>query len=115
LKKCNIDCRAMVLLEMGMCVKLEQVNLVLSSAHMLDLSMLSMKQVTIKAEKLKTLNLSGCCKLTSIEEFSCPALEFLDISGTDLGRKHFKLSRKAKTKIRTGGDAHDWTDPFTSL
>jgi uncharacterized protein YjbI with pentapeptide repeats len=115
LKDCNIDCRAMVMLEMGMCVKLDRLNLTLSSIQMLDLSMLSMRQIAINARKLKTLNFSGCCKLTSIEEFSCPALELLDISGTNLCRKDFYLSKKAKTKIRTGGEVHDWTNPFTSL
>ena len=112
LKQCSLYCTALVTLEMGMCIKLETLDLSLSSIETLDLSMLTMKQVAIQAQELKILNLSGCCKLASIQEFICPSLVLLDICGTELGRKDFDLSKKSKTKIKTGGDGYDWTNPF---
>jgi len=112
LKQCSLYCTSLVTLEMGMCIKLETLDLSLSSIETLDLSMLTMKKVAIQAQELKTLNLCGCCKLASIQEFTCPSLVLLDICGTKLGRKDFDLSRKSKTRIKTGGEGHDWTNPF---
>lgn len=112
LKQCSLYCTALVTLEMGMCIKLETLDLSLSSIESLDLSMLTMKRVAIQAQELKILNLSGCCRLASIQEFTCPSLVLLDICGTELGRKDFELSKKSKTKIKTGGDGYDWTNPF---
>ena len=110
IQSCNITAGGLTFLELGMCMKLENLYLDLQSIKTLDLSMLTVKNLTILAPKLSTLNVSGCCKLTAMKGFDCPKLMELDICGTNLSLKKLKLGRK--TKIKHGGDGTDWSSPF---
>ncbi len=110
MNKCKIIANALTSLELGMCMKLEALNLGLNTIQSLDLSMLTMKRLAISAKDLVKMNLSGCCKLENLEHFSCPKLMELDISGSSLSPKNFAVGKK--TKLRYGGEATDWSDPF---
>jgi hypothetical protein len=111
LETCHLVCRSLVSLEMGMCVKLDDLHLESDSMKILDLSMLTMSKLSIRAELLEVLLLSGCCKLNSIGELACPRLQELDICGTGIHPKRIKVGKK--TKIKSGSDdVYDWTEQF---
>jgi hypothetical protein len=110
MRKCKIVARSLTSLEVGMCIKLEALYLDLDIILSLDLSMLAMKNLSISAPDALTLNISGCCKLVTMERFHCPKLMELDICGTDLSSKTFEVSKK--TRIKSGGEATDWSNPF---
>jgi len=110
MKKANIVCSELTSLEIGMCAKLEELTLELDAIEALDLSMLTMEEFSIKALEVKSLNLSGCCKLVAMEQFCCPKLMEVDICGTNLSPERFHLF--TKTKVKWGGSTHDWSNPF---
>lgn len=112
LETCRIDCKSLVSMEMGTCVKLDDLYLASESMKILDLSMLTISNLSIQAELLEVLLLSGCCKLNSIRKLSCPRLQELDICGTAINPKMIKVGKK--TKIKSGGDVHDWTEQLYS-
>lgn len=110
LKNCKIVANNLKSLKLDMCVKLQDVHLEVNTIEYLDLSMLTMEKISITAAEIVKLKLEGCCKLASVDHFLCPKLTDLDICGTLLEPDMFELSRK--TKIKSGGEADDWSNPF---
>lgn len=97
-------------LEIGLCVKLKSLLLHLDVIDEIDLSMLTLKQLSIVATGARRLDLSGCCHLKEVTHFDCPKLLAVDICGTDLDSDIFQV--RERTKVKSGGDAYDWSDPF---
>jgi len=64
------------LLQLDLCVALEGLILDVPAVRKLDLSMLPMNQLHIKARKLKKLNLNGCSLLRDVQA-DCPRLQCL--------------------------------------
>ena len=97
-------------LEIGLCVKLKSLILQLNAIDVIDLSMLTLKQLSIVATGARRLDLSGCCHLKEVKHLDCPKLLVVDICGTDLESEFFQV--RERTKVKSGGDAYDWSDPF---
>lgn len=97
-------------LEIGLCVKLRSLVLQLNAIDVIDLSMLTLKQLSIVATGARRLDLSGCCHLKGVKHLDCPKLLVVDICGTDLESDIFQV--RERTKVKSGGDAYDWSDPF---
>jgi len=97
-------------LEIGLCVKLKSLILQLNAIDVIDLSMLTLKQLSIVATGARRLDLSGCCHLKEVKHLDCPKLLVVDICGTDLESEIFQV--RERTKVKSGGDAYDWSDPF---
>jgi len=112
LRSVGFECDRLDALQISMCAKLDKFTFTGSSLTELNLSLLPMDELKLSAPSLKDLNLSGCFRLNdSGVECTCPALESLDICGTEINPKIFRRGRgdgAKKIDILIGGSALDW-------
>ena len=91
--------------------QLREPNLTLARIVRLDLSMLPLHALTLRAPCLRALNLSGCFNLRNddIETFGLPELEFIDVCGSHVSPATYPHVRHEN--VRQGGAPLSWPLP----
>ena len=80
----TIECRELLSLDLGMCSSLEAPRLHLAAVRALDLSMLGFTKLTLRAPRLRALNLCGCRSLREVELDECDSLQSVRMHGATL-------------------------------